>query len=359
MVKVFTGIYIMNQEYQAKARGYKVIIIILIIQFVLNILMRFLPIPVCRIPGVNIFLDFPTLYIFLFVLYLWPINLRLEKTDQTEVKDKDSSFILILKTLSLLIAALIIPATIIMGGISALVAPEMFDSSRFITIIIFAAIFPFHLYSNLIQRRNYTLLMCVIIFILPIFFDISLNSSLVKFQFLLTSVIGISIIWALYTLSLLSKPPIKLLRIVNYYPIIAKQKFPITYRRNILQMVALSGVATLLLLFHSYLSIPRIETFALFRPNFERVINLIKANKINDNLPCEYGYFSNADKNNIMIIRKNGDLVVKFPIFNIGFGDGLVAFVYRSNQLDCKQENRENQCDGFKPLSNSWYWEVY
>lgn len=349
----------MNQEYKTTSKIYKILMIILIIQFGLNILMRFLPIPVCRIPGVNIFLDFPYFYIFLLVLYLWPINLRLEKVDDTKVEYEESSLIAFLKLLGLLLASLLVPAIIIMQGMMAIVGPAIFDSYRFITIILFAAIFPFHVYSNLIQRCNHPLLICTVVAILPIIIDLSLNSELVKFQSLFISFIVIVIIWSLYILALWSKPPIKLRRIVNYYHTLAEQKFTAIYRRNFVQLIVLSGLATLLFLAHTYLIIPRVEAFSLFRPNFERVINLINDNKINKKLPCEYGYLSNAHDNSIMIIRRNGNLVVKFPIFNIGFGDGLVAVVYRSNQVDCEQEQTENKCEGFKLLDGSWYWEVY
>ncbi|MBK1987546.1 hypothetical protein A0J48_008350 [Sphaerospermopsis aphanizomenoides BCCUSP55] len=246
-----------------------------------------------------------------------------------------------------------------MQGMMAIVGPAIFDSYRFITIILFAAIYPFHVYSNLIQRCNHPLLICTVVAILPIIIDLSLNSDLVKFQVLLTSLFGIAIIWGLYIIGLCSKPPIKLLKNINYYHTLAKQKFPATYQRNFVQLIVLSGLANLLFLVHAYLINPRVETFALFKPNFERVINLIKDNKIDRSLPCEYGYFSNHENNNVNISRKNSDLVVRFPIFNIGFGDGLVVIVYRSNKVDCEHEKRENKCEGFQPLADSWYWEVY
>ncbi len=83
---------------------------------------------------------------------------------------------------------------------------------------------------------------------------------------------------------------------------------------------------------------------------------MVEDNKINKSLPCEYGYLSTFESH-IYIDKKDENLTVKFSILSIGFGNGSVNVVYRSNQVDCKHQ--KNQCAGFKPLADSWYWEVY
>ncbi|MBD2663533.1 hypothetical protein [Richelia sinica] len=116
-------------------------------------------------------------------------------------------------------------------------------------------------------------------------------------------------------------------------------------------------------LISAYFDIPRIETFALYRPAFERVVQMVKTNKIvKDNsepeffqIPCDYSYLTPASPQGIVRVKQEGDsLTVTFRIFNMGFGDGYTAFVYRDHPFDYKQDTNYIE---FKDLGNYWYWE--
>jgi hypothetical protein len=340
---------------------YPFILILIIIQSALKIVWRFFYPEICQIEFLLMWIKFPSLVIFLLVLYYWPIHLfnswKLnDAAERNYYLSVRHTWIYLWKCLLLLFFSFFL--------LIAVLAREIYETYRLLQITLVFAVIPVHINSYFYQKLNTNSILLFLVTSLPIatiFLFISSFSYLINLSIFLL-VIGL-IIWALYGLSFLPKNQIVRLLNLNHYNASYLPGMTNQYRKKTLQLIGLSGITALMFLISVYFDIPRIETFALYRPAFERVVQIVKTNKIVKynsepeffQMPCDYRYLTPASPQGIVKVQQEGDsLTVTFRIFSMGFGDGYTAFVYREHPFDYKQDTNYIE---FKDLGNYWYWE--
>lgn len=341
---------------------YVSVLILITFQAGLKIWRVFIAFPACEGQFLYKFLNFPSLLFFVLLLYFWPIhfgqNLPALNNNTNHVNQRKKN---LWNDLAIAIIGLILLFVILMPAF----APELYNIYRIVLITLVLLVLPFHIFTNLNIRKDYGLLVVLFTGGLSLFTLFLLLPFLIHhiWKLSLFLLIVALVIWSAYILSFLpSNQPGLIIKINQYNPF----KHPSLPQPKItLPLLGLNALASLVFLGSAYLSVPRIETFNIYRPAFNQVVAMVKNNQLEQEplrqskikrmkIPCKYNFLTTYKALNV--IQENHNLTINFRIFSIGFGDGHAGFVYRTKPIDYTKNEPLVQS---KPLGGSWYWEVW
>lgn len=347
-------------------------------QLLSNIVSRFTVNSICEFKLVDFFLSFPISFILLPLLYAYPILLsqQLKVRDEqylsaTTVKpniQQDTNYIFLL---------VVLPLFLIWHFLQSAIAPEIFESIRLLFYSCLLLIYPIHLHLCLNYGKNKGgLLVCLTLLFLnlPCFLFSPLIYQRQIWNILLLGAGLVSLI--LYELAYWPNSDRSWAASLNRYNPFAhfRENRILNSRistKRILWLSNASFLAIIFLIVYAYIFIPSIKNFPLYSYQYQQVLELIKANKIqpygaiNPNkftfpLPCEYQYLTFRTRS-VVVEKTNDSLVVEFIIFSIGFGDGYTAFVYRSEPPSYLQ--KDALVGGipaqYRRLQEHWFWEKW